>query len=55
MDSFQFENGAVLDNVQVEYMTFGTPKYDDDGNISNAIVYNGGSLSNFSSIKKIGL
>ena len=53
MDSFQFENGAVLDNVQVEYMTFGTPKYDDDGNISNAIVYNGGSLSNFSSIKKI--
>ena len=53
MDSFQFENGTILDNVQVEYMTFGTPKYDDDGNISNAIVYNGGSLSNFSSIKKI--
>ena len=54
MDSFEFENGTVLDDVLVEFMTFGTQKYDGGGNIVNAIVYNGGSLSNFSSIKKIG-
>lgn len=53
MDSFQFENGTVLNDVLVEYMTFGAPKYDDEGNIANAVVYNGGSLSNFSSLKKI--
>ena len=38
MDSFEFENGTVLDDVLVEFMTFGTPKYDDGGNIVNAIV-----------------
>ena len=53
MDSFEFENGDVLDDVVVEFMTFGTPKHDENDNIVNAIVYNGGSLSNYSSIKKI--
>ena len=32
MESFEFSNGKVLENVNVEYMTFGTPKYDEDGN-----------------------
>ena len=53
MDSFKFESGKVLKDVSVEYMTFGTPKYDENGFISNAIIYNGGSLSDFTSIKKI--
>jgi homoserine O-acetyltransferase len=53
MDSFEFENGEVLKDVFVEYMTFGTPKYDEDGIISNAIVYNGGSLASFASVSKI--
>lgn len=39
MDSFEFESGAVLEDVSVEYVTRGTPQYDDDGNITNAIVY----------------
>ena len=39
MDSFKFQSGDVLNNVSVEYMTFGTPKYDDNGCINNAIVY----------------
>lgn len=26
MDSFKFQSGDVLNNVSVEYMTFGTPK-----------------------------
>ncbi len=53
MDSFEFENGTVLNDVIVEYMTFGSPKYDENGRIVNAIVYNGGSLSSFASVNKI--
>ena len=31
MDSFEFENGDVLTDVTVEYMTFGTPVYNKNG------------------------
>jgi homoserine O-acetyltransferase len=34
-------------------MTFGTPKYDDKGDIYNAIIYCSGSLGDFSGINKI--
>lgn len=53
MDSFQFENGDVLEDVQVEYMTFGTPIYDEDKTIKNAVIYCHGSLGRYSSMKKI--
>lgn len=39
MDSFEFESGQILENVNVEYAISGTPKYDEDGNIVNAIIY----------------
>lgn len=39
MDSFEFESGMVLENVKVEYFTSGIPKYDDDGNITNIVIY----------------
>lgn len=39
MDSFEFESGRVLENVNVDYVTRGIPKYDDDGNIINVIIY----------------
>lgn len=39
MDSFEFEYGRVLENVEVEYKTFGTPKYDEEGFISNAVLF----------------
>ena len=39
MDSFEFESGAILENVVVEYVTRGNPIYDDEGNILNAIIY----------------
>ena len=39
MESFEFESGRTLDNVNVEYWVNGTPKYDDEGNIVNAVVY----------------
>lgn len=37
----------------MEYMTFGTPIYDDDGIIQNAVIYCHGSLGKYSSMKKI--
>ena len=39
MESFEFESGRVLENVNVAYFTSGTPKYDDEGNIINAIIH----------------
>ena len=53
MGVFEFENGSVLENVSVEYMTCGTPEYLENGEIANAIIYCHGSLGNFSSMKKI--
>ena len=53
LDSFEFENGEVLRDVQVEYMTFGTPICDEKGIIKNAIIYCHGSLGKYSSMKKI--
>ena len=42
-----------MEDVTVEYMTFGTPIYDEEGSIKNAIIYCHGSLGNYSSMKKI--
>lgn len=53
LSAFEFENGKVIDSPKVEYMTFGTPKYDDNGDIGNAVVYCSGSLGDFSGINKI--
>ena len=39
MDEFKFENGEILHDVEVEYTTRGTPKYDENDNITNAIIY----------------
>ena len=49
LDEFEFENGQTLRDVEVEYTTRGTPKYDEKGNIVNAIIFchrfNGNCLS----------
>lgn len=49
LDEFEFENGKILKNVEVEFVTRGTPKYDEEGKIINAFVfshrYNGNSHS----------
>ena len=49
LDEFEFENGQILRDVEVEYTTRGFPKYDEEGNIVNAIIYchrfNGNCLS----------
>nr|WP_294999154.1 hypothetical protein [uncultured Methanobrevibacter sp.] len=38
-DSFKLDYGKVLENVEVEYVTVGIPKYDDEGYITNAIIF----------------
>lgn len=38
LDNFQFQNGETLENVEVSYSTFGIPKYDDEGKITNLIM-----------------
>lgn len=39
MDKFEFENGKTLQNVDVEYLIKGNPKYDEFGNITNVLVF----------------
>lgn len=39
LEEFEFENGCVLNDVNVEYYITGTPKYDAEGNINNAVLY----------------
>lgn len=39
MERFEFENGEVLENVNVEYLIKGTPKYNKSSNICNIIVF----------------
>lgn len=53
MDTFTFSNGKILENLTVEYLTFGTPAYDEKGNITNAIIYFHGTSGNYASVKRI--
>lgn len=39
MESFEFEYGKVVENIDVEWITSGVPRYDDEGYITNAIVF----------------
>ena len=39
IEEFKFDYGRVLNNVQIQYATRGTPKYDDKGNIINAVLF----------------
>lgn len=49
LDEFEFENGDVLEDVNVEYVLKGTPRYDEEGNIENIVIFchnfNGNSFS----------
>ena len=53
LDEFKFENGEVLENQKVEYITLGTPQYDDEGFITNAVIYFHGTSGNYGSIRRI--
>lgn len=53
IERFEFESGDVLEDIAVEYMVKGTPKYDDEGNIINAIVYCHSFNGNYSSVNNL--
>jgi len=53
IDEFEFESGDILNDVDVEYLAKGTPKYDDDGNMTNAIVYCHSFNENYSSLDNL--
>ena len=50
LDEFEFDYGRVLKDVKVEYTTSGTPIYDDEGNIINAVIFCHKFDGNYSSI-----
>lgn len=53
LKEFEFLNGSVLENQKVEYLTLGTPQYDEQGHITNAVVYFHGTSGDYGSIKRI--
>lgn len=53
LDSFEFESGEVLENVEVEYLAKGTPKFDDEGNITNAVIYCHAFNRSYSSLNEL--
>lgn len=53
LEKFQFKNGFVIENAKVDYGVVGTPKYDDDGNIINAILFGHHFDGNYSTISNI--
>jgi homoserine O-acetyltransferase len=53
LKDFKFNNGEVLKEADVEFMTLGTPRYDENGVIDNAILYFHGSDGNFTSVRRI--
>ncbi len=52
-DEFEFKNGFVIENAKVDYGVVGTPKYDEDGNIINAILFCHNFQGDYSSISNI--
>ena len=54
-DEFEFKNGRVLNNVHVDYGVMGTPKYDEEGNIVNAIMFCHTFEGDYSSLSDIHL
>ena len=56
LQSFKFESGSILENVDVEFLTKGTPRYDDGGNIINAVIYchpNYGSCEDLDALSRL--
>ena len=53
LKEFKFNNGEIIKDAKVEYITFGTPQYDDNGIISNAVIYFHGSSGCCYSVKRI--
>ena len=56
IEEFKFDYGRVLNNMQIQYATRGTPKYDEGGNIINAFIFChrfNGSCSSFDDLNHL--
>ena len=53
LKEFKFKNGKILKDAKVEYISFGTPLYDENGIIKNALVYFHGSSGSCYSVRRI--
>jgi len=53
IDNFKFECGKYLNDLNVEYVTLGTPEYDSDNNITNAVIYLHGWGGSCTSVKRL--
>ncbi len=52
-DEFEFKNGVSVENAKVDYGVVGTPKYDEAGNIINAILFCHNFPGDYSSISNL--
>lgn len=53
INEFTFESGELLNNLKVEYQTKGTPKFDSNGSIKNAVLYLHGSSGSYASLRRL--
>ena len=53
LTEFNFENGKTMKNLNVEYLTIGEPKYNENDEITNAIIYFHGSSGSAKSVKRL--
>lgn len=53
LDEFKFSTGDILENVDVEYITAGTPIYNEEGEIINGVLYCHGSSGDYGSLRRI--
>lgn len=49
-EKFEFKSGLIFEDVIVDYGTMGTPKFDDEGNMVNAILFCHGFFSDYTNI-----
>lgn len=52
LKNFEFESGDVLEELKMEYTTFGTAKRDDNGNVTNGVLFIHGSSGDYGSVKR---
>ena len=52
-DEFEFKNGFIIENAKVDFGVIGTPKYDDEGNIINAVLFCHNFRGDYSTITDI--
>ncbi len=53
MESFEFQSGEILKDLEVEYIAIGTPIRDNEGRIINGVIYLHGWGGDYGSIRRI--